>query len=105
MCIVGCLMTDLFFISDWTGEANNFVFGLANKNVKAGVFSFARYDEDFWSEEKENPMKDKDWKTIVYRAIKVMTHEIGHMFGLKHCVYFECVMNGSNSEEENYAKP
>ena len=25
-----------------------------------------------------------------------MTHEIGHMFGLKHCIYYECSMNGTN---------
>ncbi len=25
-----------------------------------------------------------------------MTHEIGHMFGLKHCIYYECTINGSN---------
>ena len=25
-----------------------------------------------------------------------MVHEIGHMFGLKHCIYYECTMNGTN---------
>ena len=34
-----------------------------------------------------------------------MTHEIGHMFGIKHCVHFNCLMNGSNHEEENDSKP
>jgi len=29
-----------------------------------------------------------------------MLHEIGHMFGLKHCVYYECLMNGIMSVEE-----
>jgi archaemetzincin len=28
--------------------------------------------------------------------MKVLTHETGHLFGLAHCVYFHCVMNGSN---------
>ena len=32
-----------------------------------------------------------------------MVHEIGHMFGLRHCIYYECTMNGSNgSFEDNY---
>ena len=36
---------------------------------------------------------------------KVMTHEVGHMFGLKHCVFYECAMNGSNSGEESARRP
>jgi archaemetzincin len=30
-----------------------------------------------------------------------MVHEIGHMFGIKHCVHYECSMNGSNSYSES----
>jgi len=30
-----------------------------------------------------------------------MVHEIGHMFGLKHCIFYDCVMNGSNHLEES----
>ena len=30
-----------------------------------------------------------------------MVHEIGHMFGLKHCVYYECILNGSNGGFES----
>mmetsp|Transcript_11405 Transcript_11405/g.15351 ORF Transcript_11405/g.15351 Transcript_11405/m.15351 type:complete len:86 (+) Transcript_11405:868-1125(+) len=29
-----------------------------------------------------------------------MVHEIGHMFGLKHCIYYECTLNGSNGSFE-----
>ena len=34
-----------------------------------------------------------------------MTHEIGHMFGLKHCIYYECTMNGSNGHFEHDRMP
>ena len=34
-----------------------------------------------------------------------MMHEVSHMFGLKHCVYYKCLMNGSNSIEESAKKP
>ena len=27
------------------------------------------------------------------------------MFGIKHCVYYKCLMNGSNSLEESRGKP
>jgi len=43
-------MTDIYMVDDLTGEATNFVYGVANKYIKAGVFSFARYDDDFWSD-------------------------------------------------------
>jgi archaemetzincin len=31
------------------------------------------------------------------RTLHVAIHETGHMFGIKHCIGFECCMNGSNS--------
>ena len=34
-----------------------------------------------------------------------MVHEIGHMFGLGHCVYYNCIMNGSNHLEESDKAP
>jgi len=33
-----------------------------------------------------------------------MTHEIGHMFGIHHCVHFSCLLNGSNHLEESKGK-
>ena len=37
--------------------------------------------------------------------MKVLAHETGHMFGLTHCVYFRCVMNGSNHLQESDRRP
>lgn len=88
-----------------TGEEWNFVFGCANMNTRCGCFSFARYDDDWLEDTGNKDFDKKNWDKILYRACKVMTHEIGHMFGIKHCVYFNCVMNGSNGEEENRKKP
>jgi archaemetzincin len=34
-----------------------------------------------------------------------MTHEIGHLFGMKHCVFYNCVLNGCNNFEEFDSKP
>lgn len=34
-----------------------------------------------------------------------MAHEIGHMFGLPHCIYLNCLMNGSNNLEETNLRP
>ena len=32
---------------------------------------------------------------LTFRALKTCVHEIGHMFFLKHCIDFNCCMNGS----------
>ena len=34
-----------------------------------------------------------------------MVHEIGHMFGLEHCIHYECTMNGSNGSFEYIKHP
>ena len=34
------------------------------------------------------------------RGCHIITHELSHMFGLKHCIYYECLMNGINSADE-----
>lgn len=34
-----------------------------------------------------------------------MVHELTHMFGIRHCIYYCCVMCGSMSPEEGAKKP
>ena len=95
-CMIGVCMTDLFHKEEW-----NFIFGLASLKERVGVFSFARYDERFFSEENY----ELNFDLIFEEAAGVMVHEISHMFGLRHCVYHQCVMNGSNHLEESRSRP
>ena len=89
-------MTDLYPDESW-----NFVFGQALPEKRVGVFSFARY-HPAWSGGKS----DDSTKTLVLRrALKVLTHEMGHMFGIEHCVHFQCNMNGCNSLQEADSTP
>ena len=77
-------MTDIYPKEEW-----NYVYGLASLFDKVGVFSFARYDPDFWKDESQHRLfEDKPWDRILSRACKVMSHEIGHMFSLKHCTFY-----------------
>ena len=39
------------------------------------------------------------------RALKSVCHEIGHVFFIKHCQAYECIMNGSSQVEECDNKP
>ena len=32
-------------------------------------------------------------------SCRTMAHEVGHLFGLQHCIYFQCIMNGNNGNE------
>lgn len=35
--------------------------------------------------------------TILRRSLKTITHELLHLYGLRHCIYFSCLMNGTAS--------
>ena len=35
----------------------------------------------------------------------MLAHEIGHMLGIAHCTYYECLMNGSGHLEEDFRQP
>jgi archaemetzincin len=42
---------------------------------------------------------------MLRRSCKVLAHEMAHMFGIEHCIFFHCLMNGSNHLEESDARP
>jgi archaemetzincin len=95
-CVLGVTMEDLYPDSSW-----NFVFGQASLRERVGVYSFARYDPDFYGEPRGPNYKN----LLLRRSCKVLTHEMAHMFGLEHCIYFHCIMNGSNHLGESDARP
>jgi archaemetzincin len=75
----------------------NFVFGLANLKNRAGVYSMSRFGNADASEHEK--------RTFILRILKVASHELGHIFSIKHCIEFKCIMNGSNSLQESDSKP
>ena len=90
-CMLTVTMHDIYPRPSW-----NFVFGLANLTARTGVFSFKRYDPSFWGLEVKNRAS-----VLLKNSCGVMVHEIGHMYGIKHCIYYNCTMNGSNSYDES----
>jgi len=96
-CLIGLTTTDLYPEESW-----NFVFGMATLRERVGVYSTARYHPSFYGEEDHYPMPEQ-W--VLRRSLKVMAHEIGHMFGMEHCTFYECVMNGSNHLDETDRRP
>jgi archaemetzincin len=95
-CLLGITMADLYPQASW-----NFVFGQASLAHRVGVYSFVRYDPEFWQQ-----ARGRDYQGLILRrSAKVLVHETAHMFGLPHCIYYDCVLNGSNHLEETDAKP
>jgi archaemetzincin len=95
-CLIGVTMTDLYPDAKW-----NFVFGQASLRERVGVFSFARYDPVFFGMERGADYM----KSMLRRSCHTLSHEITHMFGLWHCIYYKCVINGSNSLRESDEQP
>ena len=87
---LGITMEDLY-----AGELN-YVLGFGSFENRSGVYSLARYYPEFWN---ESPTESTKLLTL-RRSLKVLNHETSHVFGLKHCIFYDCTMNGSNSLEE-----
>ena len=95
-CVLAITMEDLYPDPRW-----NYVFGQASLHDRVGVFSFARYDPVFYGESRGGQYRE----LLLRRSAKVLVHEIAHMFSLAHCIYFKCVMNGSNHLQESDSRP
>ena len=94
-CVSALTLEDLY-----PDDTFNYVFGLARLRERVGVFSFARYHPAFFE-----PGRTARRDLLVARAFKIMTHEIGHMFGMEHCTFFACNMNGTNNLDELDRQP
>jgi archaemetzincin len=90
--VLGITASDL-----WPGKGWNFVFGQASLKERVGVWSMARNGDP-----DDRPAMRK---ICAIRTVMTATHETGHMFGIRHCIAYECGMNGSNHSDERDQKP
>ena len=95
-CLLAITMEDLYPDEKW-----NFVFGQASLRDRVGVYSFVRYTPQFGGGNVDASAPGK----VLRRSCQVLGHETGHMFGIRHCIHFQCLMNGSNSLNESDRKP
>ncbi len=78
---------DLFPDHNW-----NFVFGEASLVDRTGIWSIHRNGNP-----DENPGA---YRLCLKRTMGVASHEISHILSIPHCVAFECVINGGNTQDE-----
>jgi archaemetzincin len=88
LCLIAFTATDLYPDPDW-----NFVFGIARPRDGLGLWSIYRNGDP--------ELNQESYQLCLKRTIKTAIHEVGHLFSIKHCVAYSCVMNGSNSREES----
>jgi archaemetzincin len=73
----------------WPGEGWNYAFGMATLENRVGVWSTARFGNPEGNEQER--------RQFFRRLLKVALHETGHMYGITHCIAYECGMNGMNN--------
>lgn len=56
-----------------------------------------------WADEIGTDEENESW--ILQRIIKIATHEIGHMYFLQHCIFYQCLMQGTNGLEQTDRNP
>ena len=71
----------------------HFVFGQASLENRVGVWSLYRLDDQ------------APFDTFLRRTMKIAVHETGHMFSMRHCTKYECVMSGTNHLGETDRRP
>lgn len=70
-----------------------FVFGQASFEERVGVWSLYRLDDNAAPGQ------------FLSRTMKISVHEVGHMFSMRHCTKYECVMSGTNHLAETDRRP
>jgi archaemetzincin len=77
----------------YPNESMNYVFGQASLSERVGLWSLARLDDH------------ASYDEFLRRTIKVAAHETGHMFSMRHCTKYECLMSGTNHLAETDRRP
>ncbi|MFA7228220.1 MAG: archaemetzincin [Melioribacteraceae bacterium] len=83
------LLTDV----DIFVPALTFIFGEAQLNGKHSLLSVCRLHEEFYSGTSNEDL-------LLERTVKEALHELGHCYGLRHCIDWDCVMHASHGIEE-----
>ncbi|KAK7116369.1 archaemetzincin-2-like [Littorina saxatilis] len=109
LCLIALTTLDLY------GDASDlFVAGMAAGLERVAVFSLQRYDptitfsKEHWYDLQSVPRPvsaPERSRLMIHRSCKLVVHEILHLLGVDHCVFFDCCMNGSGHLAEDFRQP
>jgi len=129
-CIMAITMIDLF-----DGPSDLFCAGMAFGGDKVAVFSFKRYHPlikmhplywhnygyaktfdgySYYEDDDQDPKglsshPSKISKELAIeflrRSSKLLTHELGHLYGFDHCIHNRCLMMGTGHLVEDFRAP
>jgi len=127
-CIMAITMEDLF-----DAPTDLFCAGMAFGGSKVAVFSFFRYHPhlkmhpgtwhdfeyakkpstySYYENNKQNPkglsplpQPLANNAEFLRRSSKLLTHELGHLYGLDHCIFNRCLMMGTGHLVEDFQAP
>ncbi|CAE8702889.1 unnamed protein product, partial [Polarella glacialis] len=68
--------------------------GASDWEGRVGVFSLV-----------EETCTDEMTPSQIGRVVKLVMHQIMHMFGILHCCYYRCLMNGAEGTEGEDSRP
>jgi archaemetzincin len=67
-----------------------FAFGYSTHTDRVGVMGFSRFDPSFYGGARPDDLAG----VVLRRSARVLLHETAHLFGMRHCQYFRCLLNG-----------
>lgn len=82
----------------YPGDTWAFVFGKASLQGRVGVWSLYRLSAKASESDTENDR-------LLFRTLKIAMHETGHLFSMRHCTKYECLMSGTNHLAETDRRP
>lgn len=108
ICLIGLTMSDLF-----CDDTDLFVAGMAAGNHRVAIFSFYRYNPtlsfspaDWFDVTMDKKQTQENIRKIMFqRSCKLLVHEINHLLGIDHCIFYDCCMNGSGHLSEDFRQP
>lgn len=115
ICLMALTLSDLY-----DTPPDLFVAGLAAGNHRVGVFGLRRYNPaltfstEHWHQitttttttatADSRISSELVARTILQRSCKLLVHEIAHLVGVDHCIWYSCCMNGSGHLAEDFGQ-
>jgi archaemetzincin len=84
---IGLFQVDIFI------PIFTYIFGQAYINGKSAIASLYRLSNELYG-------LSEDRELLNARFCKVVLHELGHTFGLKHCINYQCIMRVGSYVED-----